>query len=667
MAADTAGHHTASLQRRISAEWLIMATALSLLSMAITLLQYQPLIRSLNVISYDFSLQAGRSVPATDEIVIIAIDDASIEALGYWPWPRSVHAALLDRLQGARAVGLDLILSEPHPLQPDEDRMLAQAVARHGRVALPEILSPDGLHLTRPLPALARASAAMGRIDTLADHDGILRSIRLQRSGPAGQLLPHFSLALARIAGWDKATRKALQAAPDTDMHIRFTDPRKPFTIYPYHAVLAGTVAETAFRDKVVLVGARASGLGDQLPTAMGSGLMPGVEFMANTVQNLRDDMWVRQAPYWVALPVSMLPVLFLCLFLRSMSPRGGLALSLLAILIYLLTDAFLMSAYQLWIPPAGPMIALLLAYPVWSWRSQEATLQHIDRELERLHIGTLASDTQALEEDIPHTMGTSSPGLQTDPELVGSNTLPQRAIRLHQAVSRLKQAAREQEKTLGFISHDMRSPQSAILAAIDLRRQNPDKWSETDTLENISKQAYTTLRLLDQFVQMARAESAPLNLSPCMLADLIRDCIDRRWSQASHKGIVMDFDEPEFESLISLDEDLVRRAFGNLIDNAILYTPEGGRISCSLQRSGPWWHMHVRDTGPGIPPDQVENLFTHYWRPPSGQSGKPAGSGLGLAFVQAVAQRHGGHASYSPSDDGQGSLFTISLPSSIM
>ncbi|MGB6008730.1 CHASE2 domain-containing protein [Castellaniella sp.] len=627
-----------SLQRRLLAEWLGLTLALSLLVAAISIWSQSPVLRDINQQAYDLSMQLTPRPAADRDIVVITIDDASIEALGYWPWRRATHAALLPRLRLARAVVLDLILADPRPAYPQDDQLLAAAMAVHGRVVLPEVLDPEGRHVIHPLPALASAAAAVGRIDAQPGPDGRLRAIQLWRTTGQGVRLPHLSVALARVAGLDAAT----QPAADTSSYLQFIDPARTFVHYPYAAVLRGEIPESAFENRIVLIGAWASGLGDQLPTAMGRGLTTGVEILADSIQNLKQSLWIRIASPWVTIPVSLCVLLLVCLGLRKLSPRYGLAGALAALLGFLAADAWLLAQGGLWIPPAGLLLAIALAYPLWTWRLQEASLQHIDQELERLQIHPRQNPQQAA-------------------QWVGPNTLPERAARLHQAVSRLKAAARDQQDTLGFISHDMRSPQNAILAAIELRREAPDRWTESGTLSHIEAQAHATLHLVDNFVQLARAESAPLQKHACLLDDLVQDCCDRRWSQAAQRRITLTFQPSGHDNIVDIDIELMRRAIGNLLDNAIQYSFEGGEIRCSIDRDDSACSIHIQDAGPGIGPEQIPHLFTRFWRS-AGDGKKPAGNGLGLAFVQTVAQRHGGQAR-CVSEPGRGSRFSIDLP----
>ena len=151
--------------------WLTVALAL----LAALLGSFNGLGR-VDQILYDRAVAlTGRDM--SPDIVIVAIDDTSIDALGRWPWRRAVHAALLDRLQGARAVGLDLIFAEPDTTHPGDDAILADSLRRNGRTVLPVVLDrlayPSSI--STPIPILAQAAAGSGFINANLDADGVLR------------------------------------------------------------------------------------------------------------------------------------------------------------------------------------------------------------------------------------------------------------------------------------------------------------------------------------------------------------------------------------------------------------------------------------------------------------------------------------------------------------
>ena len=158
---------------------------------------------------------------APPDIVIVAIDDASLAAIGHWPWPRAVHATLIDKLAGAgtRAIGLDLLLTEPDS-DPAQDAALGAAIRRAGNVVLPVafLAGPDGVREMLPVAPL-RDGAHLGHVDAELDADSILRSAWLW-AGPGAPTHPHFALALLTTA--QEQPRAVPEVAPGPRTHCRF-------------------------------------------------------------------------------------------------------------------------------------------------------------------------------------------------------------------------------------------------------------------------------------------------------------------------------------------------------------------------------------------------------------------------------------------------------------
>ena len=99
-----------------------------------------------------------------------------------------------------------------------------------------------------------------------------------------------------------------------------------------------------------------------------------------------------------------------------------------------------------------------------------------------------------------------------------------------------------------------------------------------------------------------------------------------------------------------------------NLIDNAIKYTPAGGRVTLSLRCDGKWAHLGISDTGMGLTQDEQEQIFKRFYRAAEARSQRGGGAGLGLSIAQSIAVAHGGRIEVE-STPGQGSTFTVSLP----
>lgn len=373
---DTGSEFWSTLERRVYLEWLAITLFTVVVTVLLNLYGEQTGISRLNYTFYDSILRVAPHPLVGDEIVIIAIDDHSLEQLGRWPWRRQVHAQLLDHLTHARRVGLDVVFGDPNPAFPDDDAQLAEAAARHGRVVLPTIIAQDASgnrQLQRPLPRLAGAAAGLGYINVYPDSDGTIRSLTLRQELGNGRHAEHFIVPMLD---------RGPSGAEDTGKPrlIPYAGPAGHFTFYSYIAVLRGDVPPERFRDRLVLVGAWGSGLGDTFPTPMTrqGETMSGVEVLANGLRALAHDNWIRTLPPPVSALLGCVPVLLSCLAFRRFSPRQSLLATLAILLAWCALAALLLVAGKLWLPVTASVIGVALALPLWSWRSQEASLQHV-------------------------------------------------------------------------------------------------------------------------------------------------------------------------------------------------------------------------------------------------------------------------------------------------
>jgi signal transduction histidine kinase len=134
---------------------------------------------------------------------------------------------------------------------------------------------------------------------------------------------------------------------------------------------------------------------------------------------------------------------------------------------------------------------------------------------------------------------------------------------------------------------------------------------------------------------------------------------------QAAAKGIALRLIAPSVALrtlVIEADEAQLGEALENLLSNALKYTPPGGAVTVSLEQGGPEVLIHVRDTGIGVPADDLPRLFERFYRVNSAAHRAQEGTGLGLSIVKVIMERHGG-AVRAVSAPGAGSLFTLALP----
>lgn len=228
--------------------------------------------------------------------------------------------------------------------------------------------------------------------------------------------------------------------------------------------------------------------------------------------------------------------------------------------------------------------------------------------------------------------------------------------------LSEMREAERQRDQALRFLTHDLRDPQSSILTLLELHRRGSRDIPPEELLRRIERHAQRALHLSDSYAQAARAESKDYNFAPCDLIGLLDEAIDGVWAMACEREAEIQVPRRPKSAPCVIDRELVLRAIHNLLSNALKFGPSGGKVRCTLTARAGCWLISVQDQGPGIAPDQQPLLFLPYSRLHESSHPQTKGIGLGLAFVSTVAQRHGGNVELL-SRLGKGSTFRLLLP----
>ncbi len=393
------------LSRRTWIEWLA-TTLLLLLVLALLNVQLRTTVIGVGVYDQFMRWQAGGSgKPLQQRGVIVKIDDASLQALGRWPWPRRTHAQLLDTIAAAnpQAVALDILLTEE---QTDgdgtDDLLLSQAIAR---AKVPVVLPVDArfvgqtVRFTKPAHLLLKPNVQLAHIRVQPDIDGVVRRVYL-REGFAVQAEPYdyLALSLARLAGL-KPTAAAqpdparTQTDPDgllmreQEHVVRTVTGSSGFVEVSYVDVWEGKVPPEVFAGKIVLVGPTAAALYDAFPLTgdVTSGQTPGVRIVAEVFDNLmstdRREQAMKAAALWLSLPASIVAVLVMMMALLLLRPvRGLVAIAAMSLAWFCLCYAVFTHAGT-WLAPAPVLLVAVLAAPLWNWRRLEAALATVRAE----------------------------------------------------------------------------------------------------------------------------------------------------------------------------------------------------------------------------------------------------------------------------------------------
>lgn len=232
--------------------------------------------------------------------------------------------------------------------------------------------------------------------------------------------------------------------------------------------------------------------------------------------------------------------------------------------------------------------------------------------------------------------------------------------ISVNQTLERLESLFTSQQRFLADVSHELRTPLTVIKGNVDLMRKL--KEADEDLLNSIDQEAGRLNRLVSGLLMLAQAESGklPLNFSRVELDLLLTEVFTETRVLAGNK-VRLHLNQID-EAVVNGDRDRLKQVILNLVANAIQYTPHGGEIFLSLSRIGDQARLIVRDTGPGIPAEDLPYIFDRFYRAEKSRTrSKAGGFGLGLSITKWIVEQHGGQIKVE-SKEGDGTTFVIWL-----
>ncbi|MES2579383.1 MAG: CHASE2 domain-containing protein [Pseudomonadota bacterium] len=630
-----------------------VSTALILLSLVV-LIHVTGLFSRVDNLIFDIG-QKYHVTPAPDDIVIVAIDENSLSELGRWPWSRQIHADLIQRLkqENTLAIGLDIVFSEPDQLNPSADIALAESIQQAGNIVLPVLLETTRVNgqliETLPLPDLATNAADLGRVHAVLDEDGIARSVYLFE-GIGAPVWQHFSQAIlsvalkqpsknqfqAQVSQQDSDANNIFSLQRQQQKRVSFRGPPGHFPTVSYAQVLNGEFAKDTFKDKIVLIGATASGMNDLLSTPV-SGLgqpMAGVEFHANVLDSMRTQGLIDVVPMWMSLLILIALALLPLVWMPKLSALRGLISTLLYFVLIGLLAAILPSVLSIWIPPSAALLPVLISYPVWSWRKLEAAQRYLDQELAYLKSLILKPDAK-------------------DHATHSYDSFDDRIEQVRAAGQQLRFLQNDRKEVLAFISHDLRAPLASAMMVLEEHQQLKSR---------LYAPLSQALNLAEDFLQASRAEmSNRADFKELDFAGITHQAVDDAYESALKKNITLEREIVDGLVWVNGNFGLLQRAILNLVLNAIKFAPEHSTVLIRLTYANQQAVVSVVDYGAGISLDEQKQLFKRFSRLKGGNAA-PDGAGLGLYFVHTVAEKHLGSVDVE-SELGQKTSFNLRLP----
>jgi len=309
-----------------------------LVSVIATLLYNAGIYSNIQLKLSDYMYGGGRPF---ENIVIVAVDDKSIQNIGRWPWDRSIYAEFLDITKDARVVAFDIAFFEES--KGSGDVALAEKIKQVGNVVLPveyTKFASSGGHLVGqdimiPIAEILEANASLGYINIVTDSDGVTRAANLN---VIGDYLP-----FADVIAEEYIRTKPV--ASDRQL-INFIGEPGLFRRYSFSDVYHGDIDRTEFKGKLVLVGATAPDLHDDyfVPTSRGKA-MPGVEVHANLIQQIISGKKLENAPDYLTILLIFIAALLVAFFAFYLPIVASVILTLALIIVYVFIAIFVFSS----------------------------------------------------------------------------------------------------------------------------------------------------------------------------------------------------------------------------------------------------------------------------------------------------------------------------------
>ena len=635
-------------------------------------------------------------LPSPENIVIVAIDEPSMaEIEQQWPWPRSLHARLIQKLHqaGARVIGFDILFAEHST--PDEDQAFARALQDAKNVVLVSVFSiiddPLFRHTIRISPASAfRNAAIIGHPLVSIDADGVARRTRLMTLD-----MPSFALqAFRRIIGNPAAAIGAPEQkrfSPQTllqDLLINYRGPARTIRTVSYYQALdyEQMLPPGIFSNKIVLVGWSLEGTpepnrltGDLFLTPFswtaGSALS-GVEIQATILSNILEGQFIQEldpGQRWLLLLA--LALMFSAFFAWANPVAAPFAAILWSSLLLALAEWTFATA-QLWLPIFSAIMVVVLTYSghllvrtLNAERERRLLLEKVNRELEsqvivRTH--ELVNAHQELNER-HRLLETAYRDLTTtQQQLVHSEKMASLGMLVAGIAHELNNPISYVHSNLEFIEDYI----ERLAGVVSAPAVHPDPFGDTPSRRTAHLE--TTLKTLRELIASCQEGSQRVKK---IVLDL------RTFSRIDDPGLALADLHEGIESTLNLlshqygDRITLHRDYGslpliecypsqinqvlmNLLQNAAQAIPQRGDVWIHTKTLGEWVEIVIRDNGVGIAQEHLNRIFEPFFT----TKNIGMGTGLGLSISYGIIEQHGGKIRVK-SQMHQGAEFTIELP----
>lgn len=253
-------------------------------------------------------------------------------------------------------------------------------------------------------------------------------------------------------------------------------------------------------------------------------------------------------------------------------------------------------------------------------------------------------------------------PGLNEEGALDELGELAWNFNRMAEQLARVEEARRQ---WLADLSHEMRTPLASIRAYVEGLMDGVLP-AQPEVFAQILREVQRLERFINDLREVSRLEAGALELNLTLTAPqvLVEEAVHRFEPVYREKGVELRVQVAPKTPQVLVDRERFLQVLSNLLDNALRYTPEGGRVTLRVYpERGRWVRFEVQDTGIGIPPEHLPHIFKRFYRVESSRARTHGGSGLGLTIVRLLVEAHGGQVWAESEGEDRGSTFIIRLP----
>lgn len=248
--------------------------------------------------------------------------------------------------------------------------------------------------------------------------------------------------------------------------------------------------------------------------------------------------------------------------------------------------------------------------------------------------------------------------------ESQGTDELSQLALSFNQMAEQLEQVENLRRQLIGDVAHELRTPLTAIKGSAEGLMDGVLPATD-ETYQQIHAEAERLSRLVNDLQELSRVQSKAIHLDirPVDSARLIQTVTRRMQFQFDEKRVRLNSSLPIEPIIVLADEDRALQVLTNLLSNALQYTPEDGSVTISIERNKNMARIAIRDTGLGIPPEHLVNIYDRFYRVDKSRSRPRGGSGIGLTIAKHLVEAQGGKIWAESEGENKGSLFVFMLP----